>query len=263
MVRHFILLLGFCLFSVAHGANTNEHSDRLLVAGLVFAPYIIKEDSGEVRGIVVDIVREVGRRTGLSVEFSITNWARALQSAKSGDVDALIPTMKSDDRKVFFHYPNQQLLNLDMVLVKQKGREIKFDGSMASLKGYIITRVRKGRVSPAFDQARENGAISVEGRNTHDLSIKGVAYGRVDLAATDRYIAAWSSQKLDIADKIELIKPVLGSVPVYLALSKARISNEQLKSIDNALNEIHSDGTFEKILLHYLGVNSKQFLGIQ
>ncbi len=227
--------------------------DQLLVAGLVFEPYIIKEKDGTVRGIVVDIVREVGRRTGLKIEFSITNWPRAFRSVKQGDADALIPAMKSKDREVFLYYPNQPLLRQEMFLVKQKGKEINFDGSMDSLKNYRIANVNKVRISPEFDQAVEDGVINVEYRNNPDLTIIAVAKGRVDLTATSRYLATWTAQKLNLDDKIEFVKPKLASVATYLALSKSKVSIKQAKLIDEVLKDIHKDGTFQQILQSYLG----------
>lgn len=255
------LLISLYFCSNAQSASDRD-PERLLVAGLVFSPYIIQESDGSVHGIIVDIVREVGKRVGLRVDFAISNWARAFHSAQHGHIDALIPTMKSKDREQFLYYPAQPLLNLDMVLVKKRNREIGFNGTMDSLKNYQIAWIRKGRVSPAFDKAREEGVITVVERNTPSIAIKGVAYGRVDLAATDRLLGIWAAQKEGLSEKIEMVTPILGSVPVYLALSKSRISLSKLKRVDAALAEIHQDGTFKQILHRYLGDTSNHLLAV-
>ncbi|MBF0288668.1 MAG: transporter substrate-binding domain-containing protein [SAR324 cluster bacterium] len=237
--------------------NMSAYSDEIpsiKVSGPLFEPYIMIKE-GSTKGIIVDLVQLALKEAGYQAKFDITNWARAFTETKKGLIDAIIPAMKSADREVFLHYPHQPVINLQMVLVAAKDNPATFDGTMESLRSYSIGRVRKARVSPVFDEARETGVINVQERNSFGLLIKAAAFDRIDLAALDKNLALWSSKKQGLSSRIRVLQPILGSVPVYVAFSKKRLSKKIATDVGNILERFHQDGTVDTLIERYLGSN--------
>jgi len=223
------------------------------VTGLPFPPYIIKNEGRPTSGIVVDIIREAVKNAGGETKFTITNWARSFTQIKNGKTDAIIPTMKSRDREEFLYFPATPIAVLSQVLITQKNSKLKFDGTMESLRDYQIGRIREARVSPAFDAARESGLIDVKERNTPELLIAAAALSRLNAVAMDRALALWSAQKKNMRRDIRIVRPSLGDVPVYLALSKKRVSKEFAHKVDLALKTMNENGRTLEITKKYLG----------
>lgn len=227
-------------------------ADEIKVSGPEFPPFIISTEMGP-EGIVVDLVRMALKEAGHTARFDISNFARAFALAQNHKTDGLIPAMKSDDRVKFLHYPDMPLVNLEMVFITAKGSGVTYDGTVESLKDYRISWLRKGRVSPEFDRARKEGRITVEERDSFELSLKAAAKGRVHLATGDKHLALWTARKLGILDEIEILEPPLASVPVYLAISKERHPPALASQVSDILKRFHEDGTYDKIMGKYIG----------
>lgn len=224
----------------------------ITVGGLPFPPFIIAENN-KVSGVIPDIIEEAVKRTGKKVEFKISNWPRAFKQVQLGKIDGIIPAMKTPDREKFLYYPSKELVKFEQVFFKAKGKSIKFDKSMESLKSYKIGRVRNARVSPAFDKAREGGLLKVEERNDIAQLLKGADRGRLDIVAIDRIVGLWNAKKLGLLQKVEPVNPSLGAIPVYLAFAKKNISAEYNQQVSKVLKEMHSDGTVNAIKKKYTG----------
>ncbi len=245
-------LMAFLILLLTSVPAISEQVSTVRVGGLEFEPYIMIHADGTTQGIIADLVRLALKEAGYQTKFEITNWARAFTEVKKGLTDAIIPAMKSADREVFLYYPTQPVVHLQMVLITAKGNSVTFDGTMASLRHYSIGRVRQARVSPAFDKAREEGIIQVQERNSFELLVKAAAFGRIDLAAVEKLVAFWSAQKHDLRYRIRVLEPILGSVPVYVAFSKKRLSQKTARDVGNILEQFHQDGTVDKLIQQYL-----------
>jgi len=229
--------------------------DTFYVAGLHFPPFIIKSDNKgtDPTGIIAELTKEVLRKTGHRAVFKISNWARAIQVTQYGVTDALIPTMKSKDREKFLRYPTLPLLVLDFVLIQKSDNNIAYDGNISSLEKYKILKLRKGRVTPEFDKAFEDGKLDIQERADYGLLVKGIAAERADLAAISNFNFYDLVKKLKLEGKVKVVSPSLGQTPVYLALSKNSTTPELSQQTSKAITELIEDGTYASILKKYIG----------
>ena len=129
------------------------------------------------------MIRLALKPLNIQPKFEITNWARSFQNAKTGAIDALIPTIHSHDREEFFIFPEEPLAILKMVLIGRADDAIPYNGSLESIKGYTVGRIRNARVSPAFDAAAMNGIFHIDDSSRFELLALGVVRGRIDLMA--------------------------------------------------------------------------------
>jgi polar amino acid transport system substrate-binding protein len=229
-------------------ANPNN----IVVEGFHFPPYIIVDKQGLISGPMIDLIREAAIIAEINISFKKSNWARAFNNVKTSVSDALIPTMKSQDRLEIFHYPETELTRLEMVLFAEKNHETAYDGTLHSLAPYRIARLHKARISPAFDKAYEAGKLTVEGWDSPEQLIMAAAFKRVDMVAMDRLLGLWAAKTRNINKNIRVLSPPLGQVPVYIAFSKARVKRELVDRFSKALASLKQQNRFEALIKGYL-----------
>ncbi|MBL4791076.1 MAG: transporter substrate-binding domain-containing protein, partial [Kordiimonadaceae bacterium] len=98
-----VVFLAFtCLAAAYPGAMTSE--DDVLTVGVIhIPPYVdLKSDPAKPIGIAIDATTQMAKECGLGVKFiQAPAWSRVLAMAKSGRVDALTPTLKTEERLAF------------------------------------------------------------------------------------------------------------------------------------------------------------------
>ncbi len=224
----------------------------ITVSGLDVEPYIIKtEDSELPSGIIIDIVDGVMSRIGYQPKYSISVWARAFNDVSKGFNDALIPAMKTADREQSLWYPEEPLLSLRMSLFKSKNEKVAWDGVMGSLQNARIAVVRGAKVSPDFDHVMDSDLFKVEKRTNFDLVMMAVAARRVDYGAADQLMGLWAAKNYGILNQVEVAKPYLESVPVYIAFSKEKVDAEFVSRFNDELLMFKAEGGVQKIIDSY------------
>jgi len=225
--------------------------DVMVIGGLVAPPYIIIDEKGSVSGVAVELIKQALAPLDIEPQFRISNWARAFKSATSGKIDALIPAIKSPDREEHLAYTETPLAHLQMALLHQKGSSATFDGSMESLKGSLIGRIRNARVSKSFDEAAKTGLFNIEERNSFGLLALAVAHGRIDFMAGDELMGLWGAAENGVLDRLEISHPHLGSVPVYLAISRKSPIANRVAEISENLARAKKSQDFQRAIKSY------------
>ena len=64
-------------------------------------PVCYKDKTGKIVGIDVDIVRELSKRLGFSLDIQLVPWKRVLAGVEQGNVDAGMPLFVTKDRKKY------------------------------------------------------------------------------------------------------------------------------------------------------------------
>ena len=77
-------------------------------------PPVQYEEQGVIKGIAVDIVREVFGRMQQPVTLKVYPFARSLHIIRKGGADAIFAIVKNPERELFLDYP-------DEVLIEQTG----------------------------------------------------------------------------------------------------------------------------------------------
>jgi polar amino acid transport system substrate-binding protein len=227
------------------------HADHFSLATLEFPPYEFQED-GKARGIAVDVVTEAMRRLGHTVEVRVYPWARALDAARSGDVDGLFTAYKTPDREAFLDYSGETLVPQIVSLFVVEGSPIRFDGSLSKLAGSSFGIVNQLSYGKVFDQAMQDGTLKkLEKTNDTALSAKMLVAGRFDILVSNKYVALYNFKKLGIQGKIRELTPVVEDVPSYIAFTKTRDLNNVRRDFDGALKAMRADGAYDRIVKIY------------
>ncbi|MBU2713685.1 substrate-binding periplasmic protein [Zooshikella harenae] len=222
--------------------------EELEIVTLQYPPYEYK-DSGTVKGIAVDIVKEAFRRIKYPIRIEVYPWARAIKKIKMGDADAIFTAFKTPDRELFADYSNEILLNQVVSLYTLKKSTIQFDGDLTKLARYRFGIIRKVSYGEAFDNALDKGIISFTMiSNSGESNFQMLILGRVDIVVSNRYGAKYILTDLGSLNEVKELHPPLQSIPSYIAFSKKRKLTRVRDKFDKGLSEMKKDGTYRKII---------------
>lgn len=223
----------------------------MVISGLQAPPYVMLDEKGKATGILVDLINQGLQPLNIQPVFKISNWARSFEEAKQGRADAIIPTIKSEDRETLFIFPAEPLTRLQMAFMKHPDADIAFTGDLDSLTRYRIGKIRKARVSPTFDEAVAQQKLQIEERTSFGLLALAVARNRLDLFAGDELMGLWGAAENGVLDEVETITPYLSKVPVYMAIGKSSIFADEAELISQALAEAKNHQDFRSSLAGY------------
>lgn len=147
-------------------------------------------------------------RSKVNYDISIYPWARALEKAKGGAVDAIFPVLKSVERSQFLSYVEPAIASVKISLYKRKGSKppsLEQHSEIATLRSFETSSLLLG-----------NATISHA--NNFGQAIKMLANDRVDYIygvkeIIDHYLNQQNEQRVEHVKVLEIR-------PVYLALAK-------------------------------------------
>jgi polar amino acid transport system substrate-binding protein len=234
-----------------NGDNTTEQGDaldtvakgKLTVCTDIPYPPFEYEDNGRVVGIDADLMRAIGGRLGLAVEFRDTDFDGIFAAAQAGQCDLVASSVSiTDERKQTLDFSDGYYEIVQSMLVR-KADEAKYK-DFASLRGRTIgVQSETTGADFAKEQAQGND-ITVREYTTADEAITALKAGQVDAVVQDFPVNAYMAKAagdLAVSARFEAQKEQYG-----FAMPKGR--DELLKAVDDALRQIRQDDTYNKIL---------------
>ena len=210
-------------------------------------PLNFKAPNGELRGVAVDVVREIQKRVGDTSPVSLGNWDLAYDSALKQPGNMVFSTARTDDREKLF----------------------KWVGPLTVVKTYFYTSFAKNITIQSLDDARKLKRIGVPSKFYYtqflmDNKFTNLASFETPDEMVDAFkagaIDAFTSQNLTITflladNKIPVtsVKAAFNFMPPkkhYLAFN-IKTPDEVIKQWQKALDDIKADGTFKNIFAKY------------
>lgn len=242
-------LLGLLLAAPAGLAQA-----RLTVTGdFAFPPYSFLRGDKPV-GIDVEIMQELGRRTGLAFDIQLAPFKRVIESVREGTVDAGMAVLRNAEREGFAIYTGV-LHNSTYSLFVPKGSAMSFDG-LESLRGKRIGKVRGFFISEAFDVEAAAGRITVSETASAEQGLRMLLAGRVDAISGQSVVTRYLAREAGLAEQLQALPQALApDRPAFLVLSRASAlpDKERLaQRLRQALEAMHKDGTIDRIETRFL-----------
>ena len=204
-----------------------------------YPPYNYLE-SGYPKGMVVDIVRAVEKRTGKPMDVRlISSWTDVQQHVQEGQLDVLGPMAMTEERKRLydFSYP---IIDLSVHFFIRRGR----------LGIRTVQDVQGMRVGVAAGGLAHHFANSLIGIHVVPLgddqiqNFKKLANDELDAIIADSWNGGYLLAEHRISE-VQMIGDALLSIPAHLAVKKG--NNALLAEINDALRLIEMQGEMDKI----------------
>lgn len=250
MLRIMFLLPAFLLSAItaSHACNIDIYANHHM------KPKVYLE-SGQPKGILVDMMLFVGEDIDCQFNFKFSTWARAYKSMLNGD-GGVIGLSKTASREEVIDYSDVMYME-DVLIITHIDNAFEYS-NINDLAGKSIAFSRAANYSDEFEQALQDKIFTVI-VDSGDVSkrLERVAKKRVDVAIISPGKFAFNNAFIDhpklltLKDQLYIVPTVLNKDPNFLGFSKQYDHKLFLKRFNESIKKGRSSGVFEKIEMKY------------
>jgi polar amino acid transport system substrate-binding protein len=234
--------------------------DSLLLVTSDFPPYVFCEKDATAgievarKGIDIEILTELFRRTGQSYSIQCLPWKRALSKVKAGDAVCVFPGFKTPDREAFSVFLDDPLHVSQYSIFVKRGNEFPYERT-DDLAGKKAGIERGHNISPAFHMAAQSGKIKVEEASSPAQNLQKLRAGRIDVYINNSLVVLDTAKRLGMLRQISVLpNPVTQGNPSYLMISRAATIPDKQRLIERLNRDLHEmwrDRTVQRITKRY------------
>ncbi|MEK6267669.1 MAG: transporter substrate-binding domain-containing protein [Planococcus sp. (in: firmicutes)] len=236
-----------------------EGSLTVATSGTLFPTSYRSEGSDELTGFEVEVVREIGERLELEIEFTELGFDEMLTSVQTGQVDLASNDIEiTEDREENFIFSTPFKYSYGTAIVRSG--DLSGIETLEDLEG---KKAAGASTSVYMQMAREYGAEEVVYDNaTNETYLRDVAIGRTDVILNDYYL-----QTLALAAFPELeitIHPDLKYSPSEVGVVMNKDNSELADNVNRVIEEMLEDGTIAEISAEFFnGADVTQKVNIE
>lgn len=245
-----LTIMAIVLITGCSGSGSGG-KDGKLVIGIddKFAPMGFRDDNNELVGFDIDYAKAAAKKMGKEVTFQPIDWSAKESELNSGRIDMIWNGYTiTDERKEKVLFTKPYLENSQVVVVLA-------GSSLSALKDLAGKEVGLQSLSSAAD-ALDASPIKAELKDVSEypdnvLALTDLKSGRVDGVVIDEVVARYYIAKEP--DTYKLMEESLAPEQYGIGIKKG--NDELLKELQNALDELNSDGTAAEISTKWFGEN--------
>jgi len=244
--------------SNGNAAATSEQATKSedkteLVLGLddTFAPMGFRDEKGELVGFDIDLANEVTARIGVTLKFQPIDWSMKETELNAGNIDFIWNGYSiTDERKEKVAFSKPYLEN-SQIIVTLADSPVNTKADLAGLSVAIQAE------SSALDAVKAEPDFVKSVKELVEFSTNNEAFndleaGRSATLVVDEVLARYyMNQKGE--EKYKVLEEDFGAEEYGVGLRKD--DTELLKKLDAALDEMKSDGTYDKIYSKWFSEN--------
>ncbi|HEM5146725.1 TPA: ABC transporter substrate-binding protein/permease [Streptococcus suis] len=250
MKKKLLMLLASILpvFFIFTGVKADDTID--IVFDNAYAPFEFKDSDQIYKGLDVDIINEVAKRSGWTMNQSFPGFDAAVNAVQAGSADALMAgTTITEARKKVFTF-SDPYFDTKIVIATTKANTIS---SYKDLKGKTVG-VKNGTAAQNFlEENKDKYRYNVKTFDTGDLMYNSLSAGAVDAVMDDEAVIQYAIQQgQDLSIDIE--GEAIGSFG--FSVKKGSQYEYLVEDFNKALAEMKKDGTYETIMNKWLGAST-------
>ncbi|HEM5094211.1 TPA: ABC transporter substrate-binding protein/permease [Streptococcus suis] len=250
MKKKLLMLLASILpvFFIFTGVKADDTID--IVFDNAYAPFEFKDSDQIYKGLDVDIINEVAKRSGWIMNQSFPGFDAAVNAVQAGSADALMAgTTITEARKKVFTF-SDPYFDTKIVIATTKANTIS---SYKDLKGKTVG-VKNGTAAQNFlEENKDKYGYNVKTFDTGDLMYNSLSAGAVDAVMDDEAVIQYAIQQgQDLSIDIE--GEAIGSFG--FSVKKGSQYEYLVEDFNKALAEMKKDGTYETIMNKWLGAST-------
>jgi len=238
------------IFCVFFSFSTFGHpSDDLICYSSTYAPYSFPKNNQPI-GIDIDIVQVISERINVPITYKIIPWSRLKQNIRAGKISCAMAFLKNDEYTNGMAFMSNPITVGEHAIFIEKKNKDKFK-KLDDFFGFTIAVNRGFKAPDAFNEAVAKARIKKYDVGDDVQSLQMLSASRVDGVLTDKHVGLYNLQQLRI-DNITSLNEPLASTAVFLIFSKELKDSGLVEKFDQALLNMHQDGTYQRILDKYL-----------
>jgi len=206
---------------------------------------------GHPRGLMVDLLGEVSKRTGIEFTIELAPWNRSFQLSAQGH-GAIIGFSKTKEREQSWDYSVPMYFD-ELVIVTSKSKTFSFTG-LNSLSGKRVAIKRGSSYGDDFEQAKKEKLFEIIETTDRAGQIRMLTLNRVDAILLSpgkialETVISENDWLAEHKNKLIILSPPYKRDPNYLGIPKSMNQSHLLEPINKALEAIRADGTYQEIV---------------
>lgn len=210
-----------------------------------FTPFVFRDENGKTIGFDVDILKAVGEKEGFGVNYLVVPWDGIFNTVNTDSHDIISSAIViTPERQQLVDFSQPYIDSGRMAVVKSDLKDSTIE-QLADKK--FVTQAGTSNV-PILEGLVSDPA-NISGVDTQYLEIQGVLSGKADVAFDDSRVMQYY-----VANNPDLYGIEYKDYPgdeFGFAVKKG--NKELLEKINNGLDEIKKDGTYNVIYKKWFG----------
>lgn len=247
-----VLLILTAIMAVGCAAESQRETEELIM-GLddTFAPMGFRDEKGELVGFDVDLANEVAERIGVTIKFQPIDWSMKETELNAGNIDLIwngYTITAERQEKVAFTKP---YLENSQIIVTLADSNIN---TKADLAGKNVAVQAESSALDAINSEPEVAASFGElvEFSTNNEAFSDLESGRSDALVVDEVNARYFMKQVG-EEKYKVLDEDFGDEEYGIGLRKE--DTELLKKINDAMDEMKKDGTYDVIYAKWFSEN--------
>ncbi|AEA46905.1 basic amino acid ABC transporter substrate-binding protein [Archaeoglobus veneficus] len=208
----------------------------------------INETTDEFEGFDVDLMKEIGKRLGLEVEFVNVAWEGIIPGLVAHKYDCICSAMTiTEERKKQIDFSDPYFEAWQVIVVRADCTDITKPEDLAGK----VVGVQIGTTGQfvAEDLVKSGINFEIKTYDTTPDALLDLKNGNIDAVIIDNGVAEKA-----IKNNPDVYKTVGGKLSYEeYGIAVAKDNPELLKAINQALKEVKEDGTYDKIYQKWFG----------
>ncbi len=251
-----------CIVLLTAGFFSRAHADEISIRADEWCPYNCVPGT-EKPGYMIEIARAVFEPAGHRVDYQLLNWARSIEWAETGKINAIVGAGK--DEVPHFIFPDNDMGYVQNAFFVKKENPWRFSGvdSLSEIRLGLIEDYSYGELFEEYIE-KHRGTSRVQfvgGKEALEKNIRKCLAGRIDAILEDESVFRYRADALGVSDRFVFAGndgPKDTEDFVYIAFSPVHPkSREYAELLTDGLREIRTDGRLQKILSRY-GISNRR-----
>lgn len=217
------------VFTEREQAWLATHTDIRVAINGALPPYSFFDETGEVRGVVIDVLAQISQNTGLN--FTIVdspNLAGLEKSLRNNEADMAATILPNQEREQYLRFTEPYLLSSFALVIDKNSRVDNF----ADLRNKKVAIQRSNFVAEKI--ARADPSIQLVRKNSQLDSLVAVANGEADAAITllptaTYLIRQYFSEDLKVSTSLPDFQ---ANLPFAIRIEQTLMYDVMVKAID-------------------------------
>lgn len=232
-------------------APSKEKAEQTISVGIdpSYAPFVNREENGQVVGFDVELLQEIGKREGFEIDLVPQAWSGVFEGLDKKHIDLVMGgAVSTDERKQKWLVSNPYYKVTTVIATKEGSGIDKF----SDVRGKKVAYTQGGSVEKTLKELQGTDTLDADQNvSTSWLRVKNVITGQSDAAigtsaSFEYYAKTYPEQKLRI---IYADNPQYDDVVFIIG----KDNTELLDKLNAGLQALHDDGTLQKLQEKWMG----------
>jgi len=227
-----LLLMAACLASAAvPPADAAPRSIRIVMDDN-YPPFVFRDGSGKLQGILIDQWSLWERKTGIRAEISAMDWEKAQSRMRAGEFDVIDTIFETEQRRGIYDFSSPyQKIEVPIFF----DRNITGITGAPSLEGFVVA-AKKG--DAAVELLKLHGGFNLQLFDSYEAIIRAAKDHKVGVFVVDKPPALYFLNKYGILDRFRQTAPLnIG----YFHRAVKKGNTELLRIVDDGFSRISSE----------------------